>query len=312
MTSKSTYKLPEDAVWFITGCSSGIGLALASLIAAHPTHRLVATARDPSKLASLKTSPRVHTVSLDVTDSASISSALDSALAAFGRIDVLVNNAGYGLMGDTESALQPDDEAKARKVVETDFWGTATLSLHAIRIFRDENPRTGQQGGVVLNVTSIGGFAGFPGSAFYHAAKFGVEGFTESLSKEVRPEWNIHFSLIEPGGTKSDFVTGSMGWLSRHPAYASPDTPTRLLEGYILNPDSQKTFTSAENMAAGMYRVAASGDIPLRAPLSEAAWTVLKTECELVSKELDGVKELCLSVDNSGTNESGAFLRSTF
>lgn len=124
----------------------------------------------------LPSSERVHTVDLDVVSESSVTAAVDSAISKFGRIDVLVNNAGYGLIGDAESSLQPEEHAKARKLVETDFWGAASLSLHAIRIFRDENPKTGQQGGVLLNITSLGGFAGFPGSAYYHAAKFALEG----------------------------------------------------------------------------------------------------------------------------------------
>lgn len=76
-------------------------------------------------------------------------------------------------------------------MTETNFWGTAQVTAHAVRVFRDENVKNaGAIGGVVLSLTSIGGYAGFPGSAFYHAGKFAVEGFTESISKEVRPEWN--------------------------------------------------------------------------------------------------------------------------
>lgn len=324
--------IPRLTRLLVTGCSSGIGLALSQLIIGQPNQRLVATARDTSKLANLADgNSRVRTVSLDVTENDSISAAVETAVEAFGRIDVLVNNAGYGLMGDSESALQPESYAKARKVIETDLWGTITLSLHAVRIFRDVNPRTGQKGGVVLNVTSLGGFAGFPGQSFYHAAKFGVEGFTESLNKEVRPEWNsksklptayvghsnshyiVHFSCIEPGGTKSNFITGSMQWLAPHPAYQAADTPGRLMEGYVRSPKSQMTFTPAENIAAGMYRVVSLGSkIPVRVPLSEAAWMVVKTEAEEVVREMEAVKDLSLGVDENIANDSGAFFRKTF
>ena len=278
----------------------------------------MATARNSSKLAGAlgKTlTGRVHLVSLDVTSEKSISAAIDSALSKFGRIDVLVNNAGYGLMGDTESALQPEDQAKARKLVETDFWGTATLSLHAIRVFRDENPKNGQQGGVVLNVTSLGGFAGFPGYGFYHAAKFAVEGFTESIAKEVRPEWNIHFCLIEPGGTNTNFAGGSMEWLSAHPAYAAADSPARLLEGYVNNPEMQKTWTPAERVATAMYQVVARAKetpLPVRLPLTAGAWQVVKGEIAAMEKELDEVKELSLSVEIDDANKAGEFLKKTY
>jgi NADP-dependent 3-hydroxy acid dehydrogenase YdfG len=152
----------------------------------------VATARDLSKLAQVLPidNPRIHAVNLDVTDEKSIASALDSSLKAFGRIDVFVNNAGFGLVGDAESALQPEDKAKARSLTETNYWGTVNVTLQALRILRDENPKTGGRGGVILNVSSFGGFCTYPGNAFYHGAKFAVEGFTQGVSKELRPEWN--------------------------------------------------------------------------------------------------------------------------
>lgn len=175
-----------------------MGLALAQIIAATASQRVVATARNVSKFAGQfpADNPRVHLTALDVNSAESIKAAFDSAIAKFGRIDVVVNNAGYGLMGDTESFVTNAEELdKARKIVETNFWGSAQVSAHAVRVFRDVNPKSGQIGGVVLNVTSIGGFAGFPGSAFYHASKFAVEGYTESLSKEMRPEWNSEFPI---------------------------------------------------------------------------------------------------------------------
>lgn len=217
-TTNKIYHLPHDAVFLITGCSSGLGLALAQLIASHSTHRLVATARNPQKLNDLLFLPdtnatttnnnnknskdRILILPLDVTSTTSITTALDAVLGhpGFGRLDVLVNNAGHGLMGDTETSIpyhpsvphsSDAGHAKARAVVDTDFWGAATMSLHAIRVMRENNAKDGgRQGGLVLQVTSVGGFMGFPGNAYYHAAKFALEGFTESVSREVRPEWN--------------------------------------------------------------------------------------------------------------------------
>jgi short-subunit dehydrogenase len=99
---------------------------------------------------------------------------------------VVVNNAGYTLRGDAENANDED----SHKCVETNFWGMVRVTKHALRIFREENPKTGQQGGVILNVSSMGGRVAFPGNAFYHASKFAMEGFTEAVQKEVRPDWN--------------------------------------------------------------------------------------------------------------------------
>ncbi|GKT44295.1 putative oxidoreductase [Colletotrichum spaethianum] len=313
---KPVYNLPDDAVWFITGCSSGMGQALAQIVASHPTQRLVATARNVSRLSGIvpTNDSRVLLTALDVNSAESIKAAFDSAVATFGRIDVVVNNAGYGLMGDTESFVtNAEDMDKARKIVDTNFWGTAQVSAHAVRVFRDENPKSGQVGGVVLNVTSIGGFAGFPGSAFYHASKFAVEGYTESLSKEMRPEWNIHFCIVEPGGTKTNFAGDNMSWLSSHPAYTAPDTPTRLLEGYVKSPDMQATWAPSEHVAAAMYEVVARKQaIPLRLPTGAPAWSVIKDKCEEVDKALLEIKDLSFAVDDGLVNKSGEFLNKTF
>ena len=146
----------------------------------------MATARRASTLASLPSHDRVLKLELDVTSLPSIAAALCLTLEKFGRIDVVVNNAGYTLAGDTEGAQ--DDESRA--VFDTNFWGMVDVSKKALGIFRDENPKTGQQGGVIVNVSSVGGWSGFPGQSFYHASKFAMEGWTESVAKELPASWN--------------------------------------------------------------------------------------------------------------------------
>lgn len=169
----------------VTGCSSGIGQALAELIAQSP-NRVVATARKTTTLENLPNNDHVLKLQLDVTSIPSIDAAIDATLAKYGRIDVVVNNAGYTLAGDTESA----EDGESRAVFDTNFWGMVDVSKRALGVFRDENPKTGQQGGVIVNVSSLGGWAGFPGQAFYHASKFAMEGWTESVAKEVPSSWN--------------------------------------------------------------------------------------------------------------------------
>lgn len=169
----------------VTGCSSGIGQALAELITQSP-NRVVATARNTTTLEGLPNNDRVLKLQLDVTSIPSINAAIDATLAKYGRIDVVVNNAGYTLAGDTESA----EVGESRAVFDTNFWGMVDVSKRALGVFRDENPKTGQQGGVIVNVSSLGGWAGFPGQAFYHATKFAMEGWTESVAKELPSSWN--------------------------------------------------------------------------------------------------------------------------
>lgn len=169
----------------VTGCSSGLGAALSTFLAT-TTNRIVATARDPASLAYLPTSPSILKLSLDVTSSSSIHAAVTETLATFGRIDVLVNNAGYTLVGDAEGA----NATEARALMDTNFWGVVDVTKEVMGVMRDENPKNGQQGGVIFNVSSMGGWSGFPAGSFYHASKFAVEGWTEAVSSEVPKDWN--------------------------------------------------------------------------------------------------------------------------
>jgi len=182
------YKLPDDAVWLITGCSSGIGRALATLVASKPNQRLIATARNLADLAYLPDDkPGILKVQLDVTSPESVNAAFASASEHFtqngGRFhpDVVVNNAGYSLSGDTESAT----EEETHREMETLFFGTARVTTRAIEAMR-QHPEN--RGGVVFNISSLAGLCAFPGHAYYHAGKFAVEGFSESVAREVHPE----------------------------------------------------------------------------------------------------------------------------
>lgn len=267
---------------------------------------MAATARKLTDLAYLPDDEaRVVKLLVDVTSRQSIDEAVSTALSKFHRLDVVVNNAGYSLRGDTENA-SPD---AARHLMDTMFWGTVHLTTHAMRVMREVNPQSGSQGGVVLNVSSMGGRAAFAGNAFYHASKFAVEGFTESVSREVRSDWNIHFCLVEPGGVKTDYAGRSMVHIEPHPAYAAPDTPARLLDQYLDNPDSTKNWADPEAVANAMYNIAARGKpVPLRMPLGPDSWGLLKSENEKNGRVLDEVKDFSLSVGKEGQFESLAFL----
>jgi NADP-dependent 3-hydroxy acid dehydrogenase YdfG len=156
-SNNTPYHLPKDAVWFITGCSSGIGEGLAQYIT-ETTNRVVATARKPASMSKIPDGPNVLKLKLDVTSIDSIESAFSESLAAFGHIDVVVNNAGYTLVGDTEAA----GDAEARALMDTNFWGMVDVSKRALSIMRDENVKNGgQRGGVILNISSMGGWVCF-------------------------------------------------------------------------------------------------------------------------------------------------------
>jgi NAD(P)-dependent dehydrogenase (short-subunit alcohol dehydrogenase family) len=152
----------------VTGCSTGIGAALAQRVLETPGHRIVATARNPSTLSFLPDDgARVLKLALDVTSAEAVPAAFGAAIEAFGRIDVVVNNAGAILRADAEALFAEEHVGIARDVFEINFWGAARVSREAVRVFREVNgPKTG---GTLVQVTSLGGYIGNPGGSTYHA-----------------------------------------------------------------------------------------------------------------------------------------------
>ncbi len=178
----------------ITGASTGIGKATAEWFFDRGWN-VVATMRKPNKDRS---DPRWLCLALDVTDDASVERALQAAVSRYGRIDVLVNNAGYGLSGTFESM----SDAQLRRQFETNVFGLMRVSRAVIPQFR------AQAGGCLINVASMGGRLTFPFYSVYHASKWAVEGFTESLAFELEP-LGVRVKLIEPGAIKTDFYERS-------------------------------------------------------------------------------------------------------
>ncbi|NZD61624.1 SDR family NAD(P)-dependent oxidoreductase [Rhizobium sp. WYCCWR 11290] len=186
-------------VWLITGSSRGLGRALAEAVLASGDN-LVATARDPGQLADLSEwyGDQVLTLALDVTDEAAAAAAVEAGVKRFGRLDVLVNNAGYGNVGSIEDTSLPDFRAQ----IETNLFGTIIMTKAVIALMR------GQAAGHIIQFSSVGGRIGPAGRGAYSAAKFGVEGFSEVLAKEVAP-FGIKVTVIEPGGFRTDFAGAS-------------------------------------------------------------------------------------------------------
>ncbi|GBE81793.1 hypothetical protein BKA93DRAFT_738065 [Sparassis latifolia] len=211
----------DSRIWFITGSSQGLGRALLEEVLASG-ERAVATLRKPTVLAPLVekyASSQLLVVPLDVTDEAQIVAAFEATKKHFGRLDVVVNNAGYGLEGEIEDT----PEAEARKQIEVLFWGPVRITKEAIKFLRDVNPPG--YGGRVLNISSVGGYSSNPTLAFYSAGKFALEAFTEAFTKEMLPEWNIKGLIIEPGGFETEWGGSSMIHVPIHPRYQGPTSP---------------------------------------------------------------------------------------
>lgn len=187
----------------ITGASSGIGKATAELFAVRGWN-VAATMRSPEAGADLARLDNVLVARLDVTEPASAESALAEAIAAFGRIDVVVNNAGYGLWGPFEAAT----EAQVRRQFEVNVLGLMTVTRAALPHFREMG------GGRFVNIASIGGQIAFPLVSVYHGTKWAVEGFSESLSFELG-DIGISVKIVEPGVIETEFQGRSLDWAAR-------------------------------------------------------------------------------------------------
>ena len=193
---------PQDItpIWFITGCSTGFGHELAKLVLARGW-RAAVTARDKGRLAELVegAGDRVLALDLDVTDATQIKAAVAAAEARFGAIDVLVNNAGYGY----QSSVEEGEEEEIREQFEANVFGLFAMTRAVLPGMR------ARRKGHVLNITSVAGFIGFPGSGYYAASKHAVEGFSDALAAEGAP-LGIKVTCIAPGPFRTDWAGRSL------------------------------------------------------------------------------------------------------
>jgi NAD(P)-dependent dehydrogenase (short-subunit alcohol dehydrogenase family) len=187
-------------VWLITGCSSGIGRGIA-IAALEKNYRVVLTARDPATVEDLRAqyTGQAIAVALDVTKPEQIANVIAEGNKAFGQIDVLVNNAGYGYM----AAIEEGDEGEVRAMFETNFWGPLNLIRAILPQMRT------RRSGYIINISSQAGLMSNPGTAFYSSSKFAMEGMTEGLSREVRP-FGIRVTAVEPGPFRTDWSGRSL------------------------------------------------------------------------------------------------------
>ena len=244
-------------VWLITGCSRGLGRALAEAVLV-AGHKLVATARNPAQLTDLveRYGDQVCAVALDVTDEPAAGNAIEAAVDTFGRLDVIVNNAGYGDVGSIEDTSLADFRAQ----IETNLFGVINVTKTAIPLMRE------QGSGHIIQFSSIVGRLGPPGRGAYAAAKWGIEGFSEVLAKEVGP-LGVKVTIIEPGGFRTDFAGASATIRNGRPEYDS--TVGRMAR-------FQRDFSGAQpgdpaKAAAVIIHIASLDEPPLRLLLGSDA-----------------------------------------
>jgi NAD(P)-dependent dehydrogenase (short-subunit alcohol dehydrogenase family) len=275
--------LSMSKVWFITGSSRGLGRALTEVIL-EAGHLVVATARKPEQLADLSKSygDRIRTVRLDVTTPAEVQKAVAAAKEAFGRIDVVVNNAGYGFIGAFEEMTA--DEFKGQ--IDTNFWGVVNVTRAVLPVLRE------QGFGHIIQITSVGGRLGVPGLSAYHAAKFAVEGLSETLAQEIKP-LGLKLTIVEPGGFRTDWAGASMAFAKPIKAYAPVLDAIR---GYMEQHSGQET---GDPHKAGqvLLQLVEMEQPPLRLPLGKDAILFLSNSYRANSDELQRWADISGSTD---------------
>jgi NAD(P)-dependent dehydrogenase (short-subunit alcohol dehydrogenase family) len=271
-------------VWLITGCSTGFGRALAEAVLKQGDY-LLATAREPGQLhALIEDYPETaKAVRLDVTLSQDIQAAVDAAIATFGRIDVLVNNAGHGLI----AALEEVSDVEIHQFFETNFFG-------ALRLMRSVLPVMRQQGsGHIVNLSSTAGLVGFGGSSLYCGAKFALEGTSEALAKEVKP-FGIKVTLIEPGAFRTRFNGRSLAVAKRSiDAYA---TMSSAALQWFKQMDGQQPGDPAK-AAQAIIQAVESPHPPMRLALGTDAMSLIQEKLEWVKTDLDAWQPVTVSTD---------------
>lgn len=269
--------------WLVTGCSRGLGRALAEAVL-DAGHRLIATARDPVTLADLarRGRDRVRLVALDVNDAGAAAQAIDAATSAFGGLDVLVNNAGYGDVDSVEEATLED----FRRQIDTNLFGTIIMTKAAIPVMRQ------QHSGHIIQLSSVGGRIGAPGRAPYSAAKWAVEGFSESLAQEMALI-GVRVTVVEPGGFRTDFAGSS----------------TRIKEGRVeydavvgAAARSQRSYDGKQPgdpklAAQAIVHIASLEKPPFRLPLGTDSLRIIVQADDARREELEQWRELSASTD---------------
>lgn len=232
---------------FITGSSTGLGRATALLFATHGW-KVIATMRRPDQAGELARTPGITLLPLDVTDRAQIAAAARRALE-LGGVDVLFNNAGYGLAGPLEGT----SDAQLTQEIDTNLLGVIRTTQAFLPHFREK------RAGLIITTTSIGGLVTFPFNSVYHATKWALEGWSESMAFELEP-FNIRIKTVSPGGITTDFATRSLV-LTSHPAY---EALVQRVMAVFRDPARAAHRSSAEQIAAVVYEAVTDGKDELR------------------------------------------------
>lgn len=276
--------MKDQKTWFITGCDKGMGYAFAETILAFGD-RVVVTARDKSNVAALaeKYPQTALTYTLDITNHADIKRVVDDAEKVTGGIDVLVNNAGYGMLGPVE-AVTPEEY---RPLFEVNFFGAAEVMRAVVPYMRQ------RRRGFVICTTSSGGFAASPGFSFYAASKFALEGLTEALAAETAA-LGIKVMILEPGSTRTDFAGGSMAYakvkIADYEQTAVTSTMDRMKARHGTQPGDPR------RLAKVLIKLSRMEKVPLRLPAGDDSIDRMRLKLATTAADADRFEELCRAI----------------
>nr|WP_315255828.1 oxidoreductase [uncultured Duganella sp.] len=272
-------------VWFITGASRGFGLLTAQKALARGD-LVAATARDPQSVtAALGEHPNLLALRLDVKLEAQAITAAQQAVARFGRIDVLVNNAGYGLLGAVEESS--GDEVRA--VYETNVFGLLNVTRAVLPVMRR------QGSGHVLNISSIGGYSSYAGWGVYGSTKFAVEGLSEALSIELAP-LGIQVTVVEPGFFRTDFLDTTSLVTTRDRIAAYADTVGKMRD-FAADANHAQPGDPLK-LADALLKLADSANPPVRLQLGSDTVQRVRAKNQFVEQELTEWLDVALSTDH--------------
>ena len=279
--------MSEKRVWFITGSSTGFGRELAEELL-EKGDRVVATARKPETIVDLveKYPDTARAVRLDVTNNDEIRRAIADAVEAFGRIDVLVNNAGYGSIG----AVEEFDEEQIRRQFDTNFFG-------AVNVVREVLPQLRKQGsGHILNVSSVGGFVSFPSAGVYCASKFALEAVSESLAGELANS-GIKVTIVQPGAFRTKFNASALD-IAANLNPEAYETTTQFV-GWLKDNDGKQPG-DPRKAARAIIAAVESENPPLRLPLGQDAIETIEAELDKVRQDIQPWRQIGIETTFEG------------
>jgi len=276
--------MSNQNIWFVTGASKGLGLTLVKRLL-NEGYKVAATSRNISDLESAVgiTSDAFLPLAVNIKSEESVQQAIEKAISTFGKIDVVVNNAGYGMLG----GLEETTDQEARDNFDVNVFGSLNIIRKALPYLRE------QRSGHIINISSIGGFVGgYPGFGIYCATKFAVNGFTEALDAEVKP-FGIKVTVVEPGYFRTNFLSEGSLVIPKNPIDAYQNV--RDSQNLHQNQMDQQQAGDPEKAAAAMIKIANQPDAPLNLFLGEDAYQLAHQKIASVQNDLETWKELTTS-----------------